>query len=302
LVALCVLKMKSASTEPAWDDLRVLLAVHRHQSFKRAGDALGLSTSTTARRMEVLEAAMGRVLVVRTSRGTVIDPGALRLVELAESLELGLRAARRHDEELRGTVRLSTGDGFAAPLVPVLAELRRRTPETLIELVSETRLVDVARREADLAIRTARTSSAVVIERRLGSLRFALYASKGFVARRLGATTTLSPRELERLEFIGALGLHEQVPQTKWLLSLGARRFGFRANTDALVHEAARQSQGIAVLAELVGDADPLLQRLEVNEVGPSIPVWLVFHRELRDVPRVRAVAQAVEAAFHAWL
>ncbi len=301
-MTLYILKMKTSATDPTWDDLRVLLAVHRHQSFKRAGDELGLSTSTTARRIEQLEAAMGRVLVVRTSRGTAIDPGALRLVELAESLELGLRAARRHDEELRGTVRLSTGDGFAGPLVAVLAELRRRTPETVIELVSETRLVDVGRREADLAIRTARTSSAVVIERRLGSLRFALYASKAFVERRLGATTTLTPREFERLEFVGPLGQHDQAPQSRWLQALGAKRFGFRANTDTLVLEATRQSQGIAVLAELVGDADPLLQRLEVGAPGPLIPVWLVFHRELREVPRVRAVAKAIEAAFRAWL
>jgi DNA-binding transcriptional LysR family regulator len=223
------------------------------------------------------------------------------LVELAESLELGLRAVRRTEQELGGVVRVSTGDGFAGPLVQVLAELRRRTPETQIELVSEARLADLSRREADLAIRTSRTSSAVVVERPLGRLAFSLYGSKEYVARRLPGAT-LAPADLARLDFVGFVGPHEQLPQAKWLASLGAKRFGFRANTDALLHEAARQSQGLAVLADLVGDADPTLQRLEVTPRAPTIPVWLVFHRELRSLPRVRSVAQAIEAAFRARL
>lgn len=293
--------MKIEPDDLTWDDLRVLLAVHRHQSFKAAGDALKLSTSTTARRIEALEAAVGRSLVVRTSRGAVLDPGALPFVDLAETLELGLRAARRTEQELGGVVRISTGDGFAGPLVQVLADLRRRTPETQVELVSEARLADVSRREADLAIRTARTSSAVVVERPLGTLSFGLYASKDYVERRVHAVA-LTAADVERLDFVGFLGPHEQLPQAKWLQALGARRFGFRANTDALVHEAARQSQGIAVLADLVGDADPTLLRLDVSPRAPRIPVWLVFHRELRSVPRVRSVAQAIEAAFRARL
>jgi len=287
--------------ELTWDDLRVLLAVHRHQSFKAAGDALALSTSTTARRIQALEAAVGRPLVVRTSRGTALEPGAHELVQLAESLELGLRAARRAEAELGGVVRLSTGDGFAGPLVQVLAELRRRTPETHVELVSEARLSDLSRREADVAIRTARTSSAVVIERPLGTLSFSLYASRDYVERRVHGVSR-SPADFERLDFVGFLGPHEQLPQARWLMGLGPRRFGFRANTDALVLEATRQSQGISVLADLQAAGDPTLQRLEVPSRAPQVPVWLVFHRELRGVPRVRSVVQAIEAAFRARL
>lgn len=285
----------------AWDDLRVLLALDRHRSFKAAGDALGLSTSTVSRRIEALEAAIGRPLVVRTSRGTTIEPGASRLVELAESLELGLRAALRSNKELGGVVRISTGDGFAGPLVEVLTDLRRRAPETQVELVSEARFADMAHAEADLAIRTGRSSSAVLIERPLGKLSFSLYASREYVERRVHGPT-LSAADFERLDFVGFLGRHEQMPQAKWLKSLGASRFGFRANTDALVHEAVRQSEGIAVLADLVGGADPTLQRLEVRSRAPRVAVWLVFHRGLRNVPRVRLVAKAIEASFRARL
>src|SRR5580704_13930408 len=77
---------------PAWDDLRVLLALHRQGSFLGAGKAIGISTSTAARRIEALEAGLGRPLVHRTSGGTLLEPDAFPLVNLAEQLELGLHA------------------------------------------------------------------------------------------------------------------------------------------------------------------------------------------------------------------
>jgi len=85
--------MQNEATPP-WDDLRVLLAVHRQRSFLGAGKALGVSTSTASRRIEALEAALGRPLVHRSSAGTFLEPDALELVSLAEQIELGLRAIR----------------------------------------------------------------------------------------------------------------------------------------------------------------------------------------------------------------
>ncbi len=275
----------------------MLLAVQRHASFKAAGVALGLSTSTTARRVEALESAVGRTLVVRTTRGAVLEPDALPLVELAESLELGLRAATRTTQTLAGAVRVSAGEGFAQALVQVLAEVRRRTPGLQVELMGEARVADVARREADLAVRTVRTTSAVVIERPLGRLRFALYGSKDYVGRRLRGPL-LKQEDVGRLDFIGWLGALERLPQARWLAGLGVRAQAFRASTDALVLEAARQGQGLAVLAELVGDAEPTLQRVETDRAPLEVPVFLVFHRALRDVARVRLVSDAIEAAF----
>ncbi len=65
---------------PSWDDLRVLLAVHRQRSFLSAGKTLGLSTSTTSRRIDASEEALGRKLVNRSRAGTVLEPDAPRLI------------------------------------------------------------------------------------------------------------------------------------------------------------------------------------------------------------------------------
>src|SRR5215831_11587649 len=95
--------------EPSWDDLRILLAVHRDKSFLAAGKTLGVAASTVARRVEAIERGLGRILVHRANDGTRLDPDALRLVALAEELELGLASLVRdgRDVEVSGTVRVS---------------------------------------------------------------------------------------------------------------------------------------------------------------------------------------------------
>lgn len=288
---------------PTWDDLRVLLAVHRHRSFLAAGKALGVSTSTAARRIEALEASLHRALVHRSSGGTFVEPDALELVALAEQLELGLRAVRRDetggpDSEpaLAGTVRISMGEGFVRPVTQVLSALRRKHPAIHLELISESRLVDLARREADIGIRKGKAASPVLVERSVGRLQFGLYAAQSYLDRRLrGGALKLA--DLERHDFVGLEGELAKLPHMRWLTGKGAKRFVFRSNSDAALEEAACQGMGICALADAAARSRPELLRLTFDAELPSSPVYLAFHRELRQVPRVRLVIDTLEAA-----
>nr|HEX4316336.1 LysR family transcriptional regulator [Kofleriaceae bacterium] len=288
---------------PTWDDLRVLLALHRHRSFLAAGRALGVSTSTAARRIEALEAAVGRALVHRSSAGTSVEPDALELVELAEQLELGLRAVARDDgarsrAAVSGTVRVSMGEGFVRPVTQVLCELRRAHPELQLELVSELRTADLGRREADVGIRKARSQSSAVVERAVGRLRYALYASAAYVERRL-RDGRLAAVDLARHDVIGHEGTSRALEPTAWLVSHGATRFVFRSNSDFAQIEACVAGQGIAVLPEAAARMVPNhgLVRLACDAELPEPTIYLAFHRELRNVPRVRVVIDALDAA-----
>jgi hypothetical protein len=111
--------------------------------------------------------------VQRTRSGTSIEPDALPLVALAEQLELGLSALRRdqsqREDTLSGVVRLSLGEGFVRPVVGLLSELRRQHPGLQIELTSEARFAAFCRREADIAIRKAKSSSPKSSARRVAS-------------------------------------------------------------------------------------------------------------------------------------
>lgn len=288
---------------PTWDDLRVLLALHRHRSFLAAGKALGVSTSTAARRIEALEASLGRSLVHRSSSGTLVEPEALELVALAEQLELGLRAVRRDEgaQAIAGAVRVSMGEGFIPTVTQVLSALRRSHPALLLEVVSEARAVDLARREADIGIRTSRSSSPVVVARPVGRLAFSLYAAPSYLDRRLRGTQ-LARAELARHDFVGhdrSLASHGQ---TRWLAAMGAVRFVFRSNSDLALIEATLQGQGIAMLPDAAVRHLPGLVRLVIEPAPPSSPIYLAFHRELRQVPRIRLVIDTLAEALRAGL
>ncbi|KYF55134.1 LysR family transcriptional regulator [Sorangium cellulosum] len=289
--------MQNAGT-PLWDDLRVLLALHRHRSFLAAGKALGVSTSTAARRIDALEAALGRPLVHRSNGGTSVEPDALDLVALAEQIESRLRAIRRDEgeEALSGTVRVSLTDTIVQPVTKLLCDLRRLYPGLLLEILSEVRLVDLARREADIAVRSSKSSSPAVVHRAGGRVPLGLYAAPSYVERRLRGGR-LKVADLERHDFVGYEGMPGQESKMAWLEAHGARRFVLRSNSHFALLEAALHGQGIALMAEPAVRSTAGLVRIEVDAELPSVPVFLAYHRELRGVPRVRLVLDALDAA-----
>jgi DNA-binding transcriptional LysR family regulator len=282
---------------PSWDDLRVLLTVHREKSFLAAGKALGVATSTIARRIEALERALGRTLVHRGNTGVQVDAEALGLVGLGEDLELGLEALRRdvRDATVAGTVRVSVSEGFVRTTTRVLARLRVKHPALLLELASESRLVDLARREADVGIRVARTGSATLVEKPMGRAHVALFASRSYVERRLPGAR-LGRDAASRHDWVGFDRGLERLPPEQWLRAYGATRFVFRSSSITAIEEAVLAGLGIGLLSEAQAQGLDGLVRLETDERPPSVDVYLVFHRDAKKTPRVRVVVRELEA------
>jgi DNA-binding transcriptional LysR family regulator len=277
---------------PSWDDLRVLLAVHREQSFLAAGRTLGLSTSTTGRRIDALEAALGRKLVSRSRSGAELQPEALRLIRLAEQLEYGLDVERRDARSMAGTVKVSVPEGSTLETAQALIAFRRQHPDTEIELLGENRLSDIAKREADIGIRIARSTSSVLIEKQLATLRFGIYASSEY-ARRHIPSGRLRKEDVAMHPFVGLQKRWEGLAHEQWMRILGAKRFPFRSNSVLAIVEAIREGAGLGALVERVGQ-NAGLARIDVHLPGPAQPIYLVYHRELRNVPRIKAVVAAL--------
>ncbi|PLZ01760.1 LysR family transcriptional regulator [Burkholderia sp. WAC0059] len=283
----------------SWDDLRILLAVHRAGSLLAAGKALGLSTSTTARRLDALEAAMGCQLVYRSQSGTELKPEALRMVRLAEGLAHGLDALRRDQTMVAGTLRVSVPDGMAQTLTRSLLAFREAYPFVDLELVGESRMADVAAREADIAVRLTRSTSNVLVEKHLASFRFALFASADYVRRHL-PTRRLARGEASAQMFVGLDERWKGLPHEQWMRMLGATRFAFRSSSMEAIVEAVRQGVGLAAFLE----KDPRntdLVRVETESMGPTQSFYLVYHRDLRKQPHVRAAVTAIEAYMGAY-
>jgi DNA-binding transcriptional LysR family regulator len=277
----------------SWDDLRILLAVHRTGSLLAAGKSLGLSTSTTGRRLDALEAAAGCRLVSRSQGGTQLEPGALRLVRLAEELEHGLNAERRDRGDSRGAIKVSVPDGAVQEAARALLAFRLEHPEMDIELWGENRLVDLAKREADIGLRLTRSTSNLLVEKKVATLRFGLYASADYIRRHL-PSRRLQKGEAGRHAFVGLDKKWQGLPHEQWMRALGAEHFPFRSTSILGILEAVRQGVGIAALVE--HDArNAGLVRIETSAPGPTQPLFLVYHHELRKVPHIRAAVAAIE-------
>lgn len=283
------------STETiSWDDLRVLLAVHRTGSLLAAGKSLGLSTSTTGRRLDALEAAVGTPLVRRSQAGTELEPRASHLVRLAEDLEHGLDAARRDHGAGIETVKVSVPEGMAQTAAQALVDFRLTHRDVDIELSCDNRMADIARREADIGLRLTRSTSSVLVEKQVATLRFGLYASADYVRRYLPSRRLLKG-EAARHSFVGLDARWKSLPHEQWMTSLGAARFPFRSTSIVAILEAIRQGAGIGALIEQdARNAD--LVRIDVRTAGPTQPLYLVYHHELRKVPKIRAAVTAIEA------
>lgn len=282
---------------PSWDDLRMLLAVHRDRSFLLAAKTLGVATSTVSRRIEALEKSLGRPLVHRGNDGTRLDPDALRLVALGEEFELGLDALRRDgsDDAVTGTVRLSMSEGFVRPVTQVMARLRVKYPALAVELMSESRMVDLARREADIGVRISKTTSSAVVSRFMGRAQPALFASRDYVQRRL-PSAKLSREAAALQDWVGFDASLERLPQEKWVRAYGAKNFVFRSNASIAIEQAVLSGLGVGLL--MGGHAAPSLVQLDVDDTPPAVEVYLAFHRDSKKTPRVRTVVRELEAEF----
>ena len=236
---------------------------------------------------------MGCQLVHRSQSGTELGPAALPLIRLAEGMEHGLDTLRRDQKMLAGTLRVSVPDGMGHTLAQARMEFHQEHPGVDIEMIGESRMVDVAAREADIAIRLTRSTSNVLVEKHLASFRFALFASADYIRRHL-PTGRLTKADASRHPFIGLDVRWKGLPHEQWMIALGATRFAFRSSSIEAIVEAVRQGFGIAALLE----KDPRNQgliRID-SDSGPSQPFYLVYHRDLRTAPHVRAAVASIEA------
>jgi DNA-binding transcriptional LysR family regulator len=284
----------------SWDDLRILLAVDRTGSFKRAGEVLRLSTSTVSRRLDALERDLGRKVVRRLAEGATLEPAVRPLVQLAERVQHDLAVAERDlrgEADARGAITVALGPGFVEVVSQVVARFRIEWPATRFELIVDQRAADVARREADLAVRTGKVGGDGVVYRLVGPLHFGVFASERYLARHGSPGHTLSSHA-----FVGYTGPMAAQPLMAWLRREGVTRFPVVVSSNDALAACALEGLGLAVLPVAVGRGLRGLIRVESPTPPPGKSVYLAMHRDLRQVPQVRRFADALMVGLRALL
>ena len=195
---------------------------------------------------------------------------------------------------LSGPVRVTSPETLGATwLAKVLAQFQTEHPQVQLELVPSGQVLDLGRREAELAVRFFRSKQDHLVARRVATVGYGLYASHSYLKRH----PVHGPERLHEHALLGSNA--EGDLEARWLRRLDKRaKPAFTSPFSLTLLAAAKEHAGIAVLPCYLGDAEPTLQRISAPE-PPKEDMWLTVHRDLRDSPRVRALMDGVIAAAH---
>jgi DNA-binding transcriptional LysR family regulator len=282
------MQTKMNGHELEWSDVRIFLAIARCGTLGAAARQLGQSQPTMGRRLRALEESVGNALFQRTRDGFVLtDEGALVLAhaERMEEEALGLtRALAGTDAQLTGQIRVTSSDWFGVHvLTPVFARFLARHRGVSVELVTDSRPYNLARRETDLAFRITPFEEADVIQRKLMHMDYALYGRMDLVAP--------EPGDGEGFNLVSMDSAFGALPDVEWVKRMLPRaRIAFGSNNRGAQARMCAEGGGFAVLPCPLGDATPGLRRVDLGEAPPGRDVWLGYHRDLRRVSRLRAL------------
>lgn len=274
-----------------WDDLRYVLAVHRSGTLAGAARALGVSHVTVFRRIEAIEKSLGARLFDRKQHGYIATPAAAEIVEQAGQIEEQIKALEsrvwKHDSRIHGTVRITSTDSFGAfLLVPLIAQLRRKYPEIVVDLVVENDLLNIGKREADIAVRGTSSPPETLVGHNIAPLRMAVHASKSFAARHLR-----NEGDLAKVPWIGLERGLTGDGTMQWISENGYEsRVVMLCNSYLARCYAVHAGIGVGIMSCVV--AAGLRGLVRVSPLLPELEkqVWVLVHPDLREVARVAAV------------
>lgn len=282
-----------------WSDYQAFLAIARAGQLARAGQMLGVDATTMGRRLRRLEARIGATLFEQTREGQVpTEAGEALLVEV----EAMARAAARIPEggadktDLVGSVRISVPEGFGGWFLPPrVAAFSEAYPRLTLDLVANSGLLNLSKREADIAVTLSRPRAGPVIARKLADYALRLYASPRYLAAR---GVPARPADLAQdhrligyipdLLYDAALNYLDEVHP-----GLAVR---LRSSSINAQHRLIAAAAGIGVLPCFIGDADPaLVPVLPERRIRRSF--WLATHKDTHNLTRVRAGRDWLAAA-----
>lgn len=264
-----------------WNDLRYFLAVARAGTLAGAARLLGVKHPTVGRRLDALERAVGAALVIRAETGVRLTPLGESLVAHAEQVERSVEALKGRAAAQTSSVRIAVPTGFTSFFTPhlplLLAELRRKHPQTSLDFLSSLQPVDLAKGEAELALRIGPIADDTLVAQKVGEIGWSLYAAPAYLARH---PAPADPRDLDGHEVLGFNSTVARLPGAKWLAEHGARasRVLLHGEIEDMV-AATVAGVGLAVLPCILADREPGLRRL-TTEILDSQSLSIVYRRD----------------------
>lgn len=276
-----------------WSLVQAFLAVAEDGSLSAAARRLGTSQPTLGRQIKLIEAQLGAELFHRQPRGFALTGTGAALVASARAMrdavqQIALTAAGQQ-AQLKGSVRITASVAASVAHLPaIIAHIRQLEPEIAIDLVPSDASHNLLYREADIAVRMYRPTQLDLVTQYLGEIPLHAYAAKTYLAER-GHPARIA--DLIDHEFVGFDANPAMIAGFRDA-GLEVTRDFFRTRCDdpTVYWELVRAGCGIGIAQDVIGDPDPLLDRISVGLPLPTLPVWLTAHEAMRQTPRIRRV------------
>ncbi|MEO1173508.1 MAG: LysR family transcriptional regulator [Myxococcota bacterium] len=271
-----------------WDDLKYVLAIEREGSLGGAARLLNVAHSTVARRLKSLESKLQAELFERRGDRLVAASGGQELADVATQIERLVATAEGRvvgsNEELSGDLHITTVDALAIHLAGDFESFSKRYPSIDVHLSVTNELVDISKREADVAIRGSNGPPAHLVGRRAGRLEFAAFAHRSLGA--TGANQSTRPWLLYQAQS------KARMTEDYVVRKVQPSRVPMRVDSAVMMMAFVREGIGIGILPVSVGRTLPDVEQLGDVLPGFGMDVWVLTHPDLRRSSKVRAALE----------
>lgn len=292
-----------------WDKLRVFHAAAEAGSFTHAAETLKLSQSAISRQVSALEQDVGVPLFHRHARGLVLTEQGEMLFRTAHDVLMKLENIKTRLTEAKdrpsGVLRVTTTVGLGAGwLTERLNEFLDLYPDIQLQLILANEELDLTMRQADCAIRLRQPQQPDLIQRRLFTVHFHLYAAPSYISK-YGKPSSIADLKNHRIITFG-----EPVPthlsELNWLETIGDFETGKRIATlqinDILsIKRAVERGVGIAMLPDYLMNKDSgLIQLLPETEV-PSFDTYFCYPDAMKNQAKLHVFRDFVISKARSW-
>jgi DNA-binding transcriptional LysR family regulator len=280
-----------------WDNLRYVLMVANKGSIAAAARELEVNRTTVLRRINKFQENLNCQIFDRGGTGYALTPEAEKMIIAAREVENTLFDMQRqiagHELKLEGELRVTTTDTFMfSVLAPHLATFRQKHPHIVVDLLVTNSVLDLNRRDADIAIRPTKVPDPSLVARKLCNVDFGVYTSTEY-------HQLVDLTDIFEQRWIGFADSIRATPIGNWFdATIDTANVCMRCDSFVAVRIAAESGIGLALLPNFLGETSPTLTRLDASTRELTTGLWILTHPDLVRSARVHAFIEHFSAAF----
>lgn len=281
---------------PNWDDMRIFLAIAREESLSAAGRVLKIDPATVGRRIARLEASLDAVLFTKSQQGYVLTAAGERLMDHGLQAEEAMRAAAGvvtgSTKSLSGQIRIGAPDGSANYLLPqVCARISDANPELDIQILALPRIINLSRREADMAVTVSAPTAGRLLVQRICDYRLHMVASQDYLKQHASIG---SVEDLKGHRMIGYIPDMIFDRELDYLNDIGIDRVALASNSVSVQLRQVSLGSGVCVAHDFTLPFHPGLRKILTDQVSLTRSFHLVRHQGDQRNERLNRFADAL--------